>query len=146
MDLGLISLRDLLVHQVGMGDEPFGAAGCGHLLDRNFHGRQQGQPPSMGPFWTALGNRGAQQPVAVVIPAGLWALRLLSAMEIGKAIACRSCAGIGYLSRIHYTMAAAQLSCLSSTGISARQFWRRTAHGQRPLCGRHLAILSSSRP
>jgi len=95
MDLGTVSLRDLLVHQVGMGDEPFGAAGCGHLLDRNFHGRRREQLKSLGAFWIAMGNRGAQQPVAAVIPAGLWALRMVSAMEIGKAIACRSCAGVG---------------------------------------------------
>src|SRR5713226_1260091 len=129
MDLGTFSLRNLLVHQVGMGDEPFGAAGCGHLLDRNFHGRWREQLKSLGAFWIALGNRGAQQPVAAVIPAGLWALRMVSAMEIGKAIACRSCAGVGNLSRSHYTVAAAQLSCLSSTSISTRQFWRRIAHG-----------------
>src|SRR6266849_2477601 len=129
MDLGTVSLRDLLVHQVGMGDEPFGLVGCGHLLDRNFHGRRREQLKSLGAFWIALGNRGAQQPVAAVIPAGIWALCMVSPMEIREAIACRSRASCGDFSCIHYTMAAAQLSCLSSAGISARQFWRRIAHG-----------------
>src|SRR5258708_644022 len=117
MDLGLVSLRDLLVHQVGMGDEPFGAAGCGRLLDRNFHGRRGERFKTLGALWIAMGNRRAQQPVAAVIPAGIRALRMVSATEIGKAIASRSCAGIGNLCRRHYTVASAQLSCLSSTGI-----------------------------
>src|SRR5260370_28228642 len=145
MDLGLVSLRDLLVDEVGMGAEPFGAAGGGHLLDRNFPGRRGERFKTLGAFGIAMGNRGAQQPVAAVVPAGIWALCMVSAMEIGKAIACRSCAGVGNLSRRHYTVAVAQLSCLSSTGISARQFWRRIAHGQRPLRRRHLAVLSSPR-
>src|SRR5258708_16066261 len=89
MDLGTVSLRDLLVHQVSMGDEPFGLVGCGHLLDRNFHGRRREKLKSLGAFWIDLGNRGAQQPVADVIPAILWPLRIVSAMIIPTPYAFR---------------------------------------------------------
>ncbi len=106
----LLPLRNVLVHTLGMGDEPVRPAADHNLLARAHHGRSRRDLMPWLRVRTALGRRRVDQHGASVVPAGLGAMGLVPSRPARPAVVCRRSSGFGRFLRLHHSLAAAQLS------------------------------------
>jgi len=80
LDMGLHALRDLLVHEMGLGDEPVRLVDRNHFLACDQHGRARWLG-AMDTVRTPVGNRGAEQPRVAFISPCLRPVRMVSTLE-----------------------------------------------------------------
>src|SRR2546429_1466295 len=142
--MGLVTIRHLLGYQMDVGDQPLCPADHDYFLARGFHGRH-GRRETVAPLRIALGSGRHKQSVAPLFPPRVRTLWLVSPMAHRPPFSPRRAPSFSDFSCARHSLAGAQPARLRQARFFTDELRRRTAHGERSLRRRYLAVLSSSR-
>src|SRR5581483_12470091 len=143
MDVGVAPLSYVLVHPLGVGNQPRRSSSCSNFLAHAGFGRER-RMEAMAGIWTAVGHFRVDQHFPAFISSSFRAMGLVPAMEAWKIFFRGHCSSVAGLRGVHYPLDCPEPSSLRTACIYSIQLRRGVAARQRPRCKRYMdGILAS---
>ena len=120
--MGPSSVGNVLVHAVGVGDQPRRSPACGAFLADAGYGRKRGSK-AVADVRSDLGHCGAHQSIITGLSARFRIVDLVSPLEARQTLSGWSRSGVRCIPGLHCPVADSQLPYLRTACFSAFEFW-----------------------